>query len=184
MSEWTDPTGIQTIFAGLIGFVSGIAVAVAFYQLRQISRSNQMQALQILYSYFDHEDRRADRRVIHSAIKEGDAGFDLNLLSTETWSAIERTATALDVVGIALDKRLVREDIIFERYLEVLIPLWSKVKEPIASRRLKKGGGWAYFEYLCVRAVEYSEKRYPDRTFTSFVPEGPGLSAEADDSPT
>ena len=98
MVEWMDPAGIQAIFAGFIGFVSGMAVAVAFYQLRQISRSNQIQALQVLYSYIDQQDRRDDRRAIHSAIEEGDLDFDLDSLSTGVWGAIERTATALDVV--------------------------------------------------------------------------------------
>ena len=173
MVEWMDPAGIQAIFAGFIGFVSGMAVAVAFYQLRQISRSNQIQALQVIYSYIDQQDRRDDRRAIHSAIEEGDLDFDLDSLSTGVWGAIERTATALDVVGLALEKRLVRQDIIFERYLEVLIPLWQKVQRPIANRREMKGCGWVFFERLCDRAVQYRKKHYPNREFRSFDPKGP-----------
>jgi hypothetical protein len=70
----------------------------------------------------------------------------------------------------------IAEELIMERYMEVIIPLWHKLSPYIEHRQSQKGGGWQYFEKLADRAESYRALRYPGREFRSFVPPSQSLS--------
>jgi hypothetical protein len=169
VADWLAPPGWQAIFAGVLGFLTGAGVAVAYRQLRHIARPAQLEGLRLLYSYFDDAEKRDLRRIIHARIPQ-EGGPDPSALDWPTWDAVERTATSLDVVGLMLAKDLIDEDLVMERYMEVIIPLWRKVRPYVEYRRTQKGGGWRYFEELYARAERFRLKHYPMREFTSFVP--------------
>jgi hypothetical protein len=172
MDDWLGPSGWQAIFAGVTGFVTGAAVGIAWTQLRHIARSSTLEALHQLYtSYIDDPEKRALRRRVHQVVTGDSNDPAPSDLDRETWDAVERTATAFDAVGLMVHKGLVDEDLVMERYLEVIIPLWPKVKPYLEYRRAGKGGGWEYFERLYERAERYRLRHYPHRDYRSFTPQ-------------
>lgn len=164
-----DASSWQAIFAGLVCFFTGVGVGVAWRQLRHLYRPAQLEALRALYSYFDDESRRTDRRIIHGAILEAGSGPPPEKLDGETFGAIERMATSMDVVGMYVKKKLVDKDFVLERYVEVIIPMWEKCVPYIEHRRRSKGRGWEQFQLLYTIAIRYQKKKNV-RKYIPFPP--------------
>ena len=94
---------------------------------------------------------------------------DPSTLSEEEWGAVERTATVLDVVGTLAKHNLVREELVFERYAEMILPLWGAVDHLIQFRRQQKGGfGWQNFEWLANRCHVWSMAVRGTATYQRF----------------
>jgi hypothetical protein len=139
---WAAISAVGTIAAAL---GASLGIWVARSQLRELARTAGSDAVLALYNIFDDEKNRQRRRRIWKEISVKES----KELTDDEWDVIERTATAMDVVGTMLKHDLVRRELIFERYTEVIVPLWRHMKIHIDHRRAAKGGhGWENFEWM------------------------------------
>lgn len=179
---------IQIDFGVLAAIVAAVAALIglvfAANQTLLTRRATQLQAIQTLWGNFDDEKMRDYRRQIHAAIPPDESKRPKpSELDPAVRNAIEVTATAMDRVGSLMAHHLVADDFIFERYSEVIIPLWEKVKPYIDERRGEKGSGWRFFgplpgppprggsaRDLYSRARIYREKHHPHERYTTFTP--------------
>jgi hypothetical protein len=135
-----DIQPILTIGAALAA-IFGIPVALLQQRLSRLAV--QAQAYDRLWQCFDAEAARAQRRAIHKALPAGVAQG--KAVSDETLETIQAVATAMDRVGYLLIRGHLDDDMVFARYMEVIIPLWEKCEPYLNSVRREKGGGWRFF---------------------------------------
>jgi len=163
---WTALGASATVGAAC-GAIAG--VLVAWFHLRGISRAASADALLTLYDLFDDETRRGNRRKIWQQNLKNKESAEL---SNDEWAIVERTATEMDVVGTMLKYRLVDKKLIFERYAEVIIPLWDAISNHILHRRQLKGGfGWNNFQLLAEKATRWSKHYRKISTYPRFKSE-------------
>ena len=155
-------TAFGTICAAL-GAIFGIWIARG--QLREVARSTGTAAVFSLYALFDDKKNREYRKKIWKEISH----IKPDNLTDKDWDVIERTATSMDVVGTMLKHDLVKRELIFERYTEVIVPLWEAMKPHIQYRRIKKGKyGWNNFEWLTKVCREWSLSNRGTDTYQRF----------------
>lgn len=160
---WTALGAVATVFAALGALVG---VLLARHQLREMARQSGSQTLFTLYALLDDDKNRGLRRQIwHSGLSSKEP----SVLSDEDWAAVERTATVLDVVGTIVKHNLVREELVFERYAETILPLWGAIDHLIQYRRQKKGGfGWQNSEWLADSCRKWSKAVRGTDTYQRF----------------
>ena len=149
---WKDPNFWAAVTAvGTIALALGaaIGIGVARSQLRELARTAERSAganaVLPLFTIFDDDKNRQRRRRIwkEMSVKESKELVD------DEWDVIERTATGMDAVGTLLKHDLVNRELIFERYAEVIVPLWRHMEKHISYRRAEKGGhGRENFEWM------------------------------------
>jgi len=150
--DWEALAAIATTALAVIALPVGF---FAYRQLRLGARSSELDAMLRAYDLFDNEEHRRARRTVYNLKSEDLSSLDVDDLR---WRDIEHTATAMDLVGILVVKGLVRKELIMERYLDVIIPLWDKAGSLVVHRRKGKGGiAWRYFEKLYEEAKKYAE---------------------------
>ncbi len=148
---WTAVGAAGTIGAS-IGAIMGALVARR--QLKRISNSTDCEALLKLYDIFEGEQRRANRLYVWKELQVKDK----TELTFEEWGALTQMFTEMDVVGTMIKHELVNELLLFERYVELILPTWKYFEGHIQFRREQKGGfGWKNFEWLAEQAKKWSK---------------------------
>ncbi len=144
--------------SGTVGLVVGsiFGIVIARRQLIQLNRSSSIEGILMLFKIFDDEKHRENRNIIWDKkikLKKFDS------ISEDVGKIVQITATQMDVVGSMIKHKRVEKELIFERYAEVICPLWEEIEEYIKIIRTKKGGfGWDNFEFMYKQAKEWSAK--------------------------
>ena len=170
---WTGEIMNNIIFwtavgaSGTVGGTLGVIIGafIAWWHLRAISKAQGIEVILKLYEFFDNEDNRKNRCIIWRRLYNK----PIESLTTNDWSIIEKTASQMDVIGTILKINKADKDVIFERYCEVIIPLWTAMEKQIKYRRNKKGGyGWNNFEWMVKEAKKWNKKNRNNRKYPRF----------------
>src|SRR3989304_3053731 len=146
LTVWTAVGASATVS---VAAGAAAAVLVARRELAHLAARTGREAVFPLYESVDAPKRRRDRREIWQRICK----IQPDDLTREDWDVVERTATLLDQVGEMVRRELFDADLVFDRYIEVIVPLWDALKPYVIRRRELKGGfGWEQFEWLAGHA--------------------------------
>ena len=162
---WTA-IGASGAVGGAVGAV--MAAAVAWHQLRQLSRAAGSTALLGLYQVFDNQASRDLRRTIYQDLQRKPPAE----LRPEDWGPIEKTATEMDLVGTMVRHKLVDPTLVYERYADVIVSIWDAVGEHVKYRNALKGNfSWQNYIWLVKEAKTWSKKYRGIEHYSRFQPD-------------
>ena len=157
---------ITAIIAICVFFLAKKQLGLAKEQLDELVASAGNTSILELYEIFDEEIKRDYRRVI---FKGGYSNMSPKEIPEDDWDIIERIATDMDVVGTLIKHDLVTPELIYERYAEVILPIWKEIHVAVQYRRLEKGGwGWNNFEIFVEMTREWSLRERGTDTYDRF----------------
>jgi len=166
--------------ASAVGGVVGVFFATIYFNARISEcinhlRTGSTEALLKVFDLFEDKDRKANRREvwrrlldkrnptkieeeeIENQILEADDAAEAvsgRGMARDDWVILEQLFSEMDMVGLFIDRKLIREDIIFSRYAELIIPIWAYFGQHVEHRRkMKKGAGWLYFQRMAYDAL-------------------------------
>jgi hypothetical protein len=147
---WDILSSIATIIgAGVVTYTAILAIR----QLKEMTRSRNLEAMLQVYELISSESARTLRRYIYE-----------NLISKpedtteEEHRIIEEVSVVRDRVGALVRAGLVPEDLLFQSHARMITRIWDKLEPYIAYHRQAHPEHVSYFENLANSARRYQEQ--------------------------
>lgn len=144
---WNYLSSFATIAgAGVVIYTALLAVR----QLKEMTRSRNLEAMLRVYEMISSENARTLRRYIYESLLS-----DPEDISPEEQRIIEEVSVLFDRVGALVDAGLVPEDLLFQSHGRMISRIWDRLEPYISHYRQIHPGHVSYFESLARAARQY-----------------------------
>ena len=159
MIDWATLASFATVVQGIIVVIAAI---YAYSQVREATRSRDLQATIELFELLGADDIKEIRRRLSTLSTKPEE------LSDEQWFEIEKVSNSYNRAGLLVAHGLLDEDILQDLFAETILLSWEKFSPYIQYERKRRFGRYQnYFEYLAKRSQNFLQQRYPGQEFGS-----------------
>ncbi|HUC24576.1 MAG TPA: DUF4760 domain-containing protein [Streptosporangiaceae bacterium] len=152
--------GLWNILASVATIVAAIVVSFAAYlavrQLKEMTKSRNLEGMLRIYEMIASEDARRSRRFIYEKLKS-----EPQDVSDEERRYVEDVSVMFDRVGALAEAGLIPEALLFQSHGEVITRMWDRLEPHILYRRRQPGNAThvSHFEKLAMSARKYQAAR-------------------------
>lgn len=144
-----------------------IAIPFAIVQIKEASRSRDLEALSRIFEEFRSDIFLKDRRFVYSH-----DDFDYNSSTDEQRIRLERLINTYNRISFLVEKRLIPKRLFLEMWSGAILASWQRLNLYVKDRRVETGfSDWAIrFENLAALSEDYRKKVLGEKGNSYRVP--------------